>query len=168
MAINKLYKYTISDYSWLGERSGILNTAYDVNYNELINNAILANGNSREGILIDPLRFNRYLPSNLAYRIPGYETFIDDVNWLDGKAHSITDSNPHDWNQISSTLLLDEQKVSLAELQWTNVFNASAVNATITFAYAHLGDPSKPAGMGWFKIVLHSVMLSRLNNRCVI
>ena len=150
MAISRVIKTSanMADFAWLGGHA-ILNTSYDNTYNISINEAIAANTGSTQGILIDQLRFNRYLPSNLNTSILEYKlSYIEDVNWANGRAQeeqaNPSAPPPHDWNLVSSTLV-NQQKIDLSLQQWKYIFDETNVNADITFAYAPI--PRQTSGV---------------------
>ena len=132
MAITKYFNRTSNiDYQWLGIR--LNNSQYSETHNEAVNTL-----NSTVPKIIR--QYYAYLPANLNYSTTEYETFITDVNWLNGKpAEQQSSAAPlaRDWNSVESTPV-DSLKIDLAQNQWANVFNINNVNATISFAYASL------------------------------
>ena len=137
MAISKLFLNANSDYAWIGRRS--LNTSFDPDY-------IGTPGS----LGFDPLKYYRYVPQNLDYRSDlRLLTFIQDVNWdaPDRAGHSNTTNPVKDWNSITSRVV-DQAKVELVQQQWGNVINLNNVNATISFAYASIGEATDdPVGV---------------------
>lgn len=136
MAVTKFFnRTTTADYQWLGVR--LSNLQYSQAHNEAVNAP-----NSQ--VQKETLKYYAYLPANLNFSTLEYQTFIADVNWLNGKpAEQQGTATPltRDWNSVVSTPV-DQQKIEISQQQWANVFNINNVNASISFAYADLHRPA--------------------------